>query len=212
MRSGHYTFIIGSLTLDVYQTHESGVIYLLDATHGYHKSSLHLATRFPRKAADGSDPFSVFPWKLWAVIFFSLTLIVLTIFNIWLTYSKIIGGGLIKENLDVTQIILRLTFGFTEPDDEGWFKGFSTGRFTMSLWFLSSFFIVSIYCVDLRARIIVPEMETPINDLDDIDFAKMKIILDYEEGTKLSYSDQALLSNFVPGYKTLNAKSLTVST
>ena len=64
----------------------------------------------------------------------------------------------------------------------------------------------------LRAGIIVPKMEAPINDLDDIDFANMKIILDYAEGTKLYYLDQTLLSNFVPGYKTLNVKSITVST
>ena len=72
--------------------------------------------------------------------------------------------------------------------------------------------MLSICGILLRATIIVPEMETPINDLDEVDFTKTKIILDYEEGTKLSYSDQALLSNFVPGYKTLNPKSIAVST
>lgn len=77
----------------------------------------------------------------------------------------------------------------------------------MSLWFIYSFFMISFYCMDLRADILVPEMEKEINTLHDINFATTNIILSLQEATKLLMKDQSMLSYRVPDYGALSKES-----
>ena len=53
-----------------------------------------------------------------------------------------------------------------------------SGRFLMLKWYLFSFFIVALYCQDLRAMFIIPQMEEPIDHIDHVDFAKTLMALD----------------------------------
>ena len=161
----------------------------MDATHGYHTSTLHLASRYPTKVAESSNPFKIFPKRIWLAIFITSALFCLLITNAVFIYEHL-NPGLVKADVGVSRIIVRLLAGFTEPDNIGWFsRHFSTGRYLMALWFAFSFFIINIYCIDLRSKLIVPEMESPINSNDDIDFTTTKIIID--NGTYTAYLIQS---------------------
>ena len=206
---GYYEFLIGSVTLDSYHSIETSITYILDCTHGYHKTTVHLASRYPDISDNINNPLSVFPYKVWIATLFSLTLITICTLNIIYVYDGIKPKN-IKSNLEVSQIVLRLSAGFTEPDDEAWFKNYSAGKFIMLVYSVASFFIVSLYNVDIRAKIIVPEMEKPIDTMNDIDFRVTKILLDYNEGTKLTLSDQAHLFNLLTIYANLTADSIFV--
>ena len=90
-------------------------------------------------------------------------------------------------------------FGFSESDDNGWFKTYSTGRFVMLLWFLCNFFLMCIYCVDLRAKTILPEMEHEVNSISDIDFTTTKIVIPFGEHSL--YSPWRKISLIVTTYR-----------
>lgn len=178
LSKGHFEFVIGSLTFDLYKQLESGVAYVLDCSQGFHKSTIHLASRYPIQVSEYGNPFIIFPIKLWISIFFALLVFVFVILNIWALYKQI-NRNLVKSNLEISQIVIRVSIGFTEPDNEGWFRGYSTGRMIMSLWFIASFFLISFYAMDLRAEIIAPDFEKPIETINDIDFATTKIMINY---------------------------------
>ena len=169
----YHQFFIGSVTLDVYQTLESGIVHVLDPSHGYHRTNIYLATRFPRVDIEIQDPLSIFPKSIWLAIIIGNILLIIMIFNAILIYKKV-NKSLVRMDLELSQIMVRLWAGFTEPDDEKWFIKFSTGRCLMLLWSLSAFFLTSIFTVDLRSKLIVPEMEKPINTIQDIDFLTKK--------------------------------------
>ncbi len=47
----------------------------------------------------------------------------------------------------------------------------------MTFWYLFSFFMVAIFSQDLRALLIIPRMEEPIETMSQIDFGETKIAL-----------------------------------
>ena len=53
----------------------------------------------------------------------------------------------------------------------------------------------------------VPEMEKPIETLQDIDFVASNIVIDFEEAAKMLLKDQALLSHRIPMYAKLSEES-----
>ena len=208
----------------MFQSQQAGLVYVVEPSHGYHRQSIHLATKFPDILNEVNNPINIFPKAVWLATLMCYFLIILMVNNITIVYSKV-NPQMVRKQLAASRIFLRLLTGFTEPDDEGWFKGYSTGanchkycntiwdnstflgRFLMSLWFIFSFFIISFYCMDLRADIMVPEMEKPIETLQDIDFGASNIIIDFEEAAKMLLKDQALLSHRVPVYSKLSEKS-----
>ena len=48
-------------------------------------------------------------------------------------------------------------------------------------WFIFSFFMVVLFCQDLRALLVVPPMEEPIDYIDQVDFSKTLCALDAGE-------------------------------
>ena len=105
---------------------------------------------------------------------------------------------IIRPSLGEVQILLRIIAGFTEPDEEKWFKTFSTGRFLFFIWSLTTFFMCSIFTTDLRSVMISPIMEKPIEKIEDItNFGRRKILMHYDEGALLSPTDQRLLKFLV---------------
>ena len=98
---------------------------MMGCTHGYLESSLHLATRYPRKT-NANTIEDIFPRSVWIAIGISLILMTITLLvSIWM-YDHL-NMGLVREGLEPGQIIIRLCAGFTEPDEEGWFNTYSTG-------------------------------------------------------------------------------------
>ena len=185
-----------------------GIVHILDPSQGYHRTNIYLATRFPRVANKNQNPLSIFAIAIWLAIAIANTLIVILVFNAIMIYKKV-NIALVRSDLDTWQIMVRLWAGFTEPDDEVWFRKFSTGKFLMLLWSISAFFLMAIFNVDLRAKLIAPEIEKPIDTIQDIDFARQKILLEYDEGTKLTSLDQSQFKNLVPKYVELNTKMIT---
>ena len=61
--------------------------------------------------------------------------------------------------------------------------------------------------MDLRADIMVPEMEKPIDTIQDIDFGASNIIIEFQEAAKMLLKDQALLSHRIPLYARLSEES-----
>ena len=206
---GYYELMVGSVTLDSYKIIETGISYIMDCTHGYHKTTVHLATSFPGTSKVVNNPISVFPHQVWLAIAFSLNIFCLCTLNMIYIYGKI-RPQLLKANLESTHVMLRLYPGCTEPDQFKWFKDFSAGRLVLLVFSFSGLFLIAIYNVDLRSKLIVPGMETSIDSLDDIDFGKTKILLHYDEGTKLTISDQIHLTDVVPFYRWVQAKSIQV--
>ncbi len=72
-------------------------------------------------------------------------------------------------------------------------------------WFIFSFFIVALFCQDLRATLIIPQMESPINDIDQVDFAKTLVALDTADGTMLSRTSTQLFTMLHPTYEYFNS-------
>ena len=174
----YYQFFIGSVTLDVYETLESGIVHILDPSHGYHRTNIYLATRFPRVATNNQELFSIFPKSVWLAVILANALFIIMIFNSVMIYEKV-NNTLVRRELEWSQLLVRLVAGFTEPDNENWFTKFSTGKCLMLLWSVSAFFLISIFTMDLRSKLIVPEMEKPIDTIQDIDFTCQKILFDY---------------------------------
>ncbi len=56
----------------------------------------------------------------------------------------------------------------------------------MTGWYLFSFFMVAIFSQDLRALLIIPRMEEPIDKMSQIDFGKTKIALSFGKQSVLS--------------------------
>ena len=209
---GHFEFLIGSVTLDSYQIIETGIIYIIDCTHGYHKTSVHLVSRFPQINKDGNNPISIFPYQVWFAVLFTLSLLTFCTLNIIYVYAKF-QPQLLRSNLEISQVVIRLILGMTEPDFVSWFKGnrHSSGRIIILVHSIASFFFLSLYNVDLRSKIIVPEMQKSIDSLSDIDFRSTKVLLHFDEGTKLTLSDQSQLYNLVPLNVGIKAKTVKVS-
>ncbi len=91
-----------------------------------------MATRFPRPLSSNSALSAVFPNDVWFAIGFSVG--ILTIFiSIAIQVYETVNPSMVRPNLDISQVLLRLLAGFTEPDDEGYFKTFSTGENTNSI-------------------------------------------------------------------------------
>ncbi len=98
---------------------------MLDSSHGYDHVSLHLATRFP-KQLPSTNLLATFSSTIWIAIIVTLLSLVIAIKMIILVYLKI-DMRLLRHNLNMTQIFIRLVAGFTEPDYGAWFKRNSTG-------------------------------------------------------------------------------------
>ena len=136
----------------------------MDCTHGYHKQSIHIATRFPRVLESNNNLLKIFSRKDWIGIGISLLL-----FTTFVTASmemyKSVQPGNVRQGIDFSNIFIRLVAGFTEPDDEKWFKTFSTGflillltfhyehwkqnlgRFVMILWSFSFMLMIAIFSI-----------------------------------------------------------------
>lgn len=124
----YFDAVIGSATLDIYQTKSSGFILTVDSTQGYHKKILFLATRYPRIKNDVSNIFTLLPNQVWFATMAAVTSLTIIILVAILVYSNI-SSTFLKENINVSQVLMRLFAGITEPDNENWFKVFSTGEF-----------------------------------------------------------------------------------
>ena len=128
MTEAHFDFLIGSATLDIYNPKEGGLMLQVDSTHGYHRHTIHLATRYPRIIATKSNILTLLPNCVWLAIGVSITALTIAILTTILVYSNI-SSSLLCEDIDVTRVIIRLFAGITEPDNENWFTVFSTGSF-----------------------------------------------------------------------------------
>ncbi len=141
-KEGYFELLVGAVTMDAYQPVQGrsnqfyfhiiyniylgGVVYVVGCTHGYDRQSLHLASRFPRKLPS-HNLLGIFPRKFWLAII--ATVFMLTSMIILALYMHTNANTLlVKSDLDVTQIMIRLVAGFTEPDKARWFKTFSTGK------------------------------------------------------------------------------------
>ena len=69
---------------------------------------------------------ATFPMNIWLAIIASLLLIVVMIIMTIFVYMSV-NPEIVRMDLSVSHIIIRLVAGFTEPDDGSWFKTFSTG-------------------------------------------------------------------------------------
>ncbi len=70
----------------------------------------------------------------------------------------------------------------------------------MTGWYLFSFFMIAIFCQDLRALLIIPRMEEPIDKFSQIDFAATKIALTFGDGAMLTETSIQLLTTLYPVY------------
>ena len=126
MSEVYFDLYIGSATLDIYQPKASGVILTVDTTQGYHQKSIHLATRYPKIKDTKSNILKLFPENVWLAFGASMTTLTMAILVTIFVYS-LISLSLLRANLGISQVLIRLFAGFTEPDNENWFKTFSTG-------------------------------------------------------------------------------------
>ncbi len=104
----------------------------MHCSHGYDRRSIHLATRFP-KQLPSNDLLAVFSTNIWMATLVSLLLLVVTIMIAVNVYMQL-DANLVRMDLDGTQIIIRLVAGITEPDDGSWFKTYSTGKVSFSIY------------------------------------------------------------------------------
>ena len=127
----YFDFLIGSVTLDIYQPKMSGIINIVDTTQGYYRKTVHLATRYPRKLdSQTKNILLLFPPKVWMATLMSLyglSAIIMVAYAIYLNISP----ALIKANVDPIQVFLRLFAGIAECDNENWFPIFSTGMYVV---------------------------------------------------------------------------------
>ena len=115
------------MTFDSYKTIETGITYILDCTHGYHKTTVHLTAKYPGLSKNVNNPITVLPYKVWIAIFFSLSIFTLYTLSVINVYERI-RPQIVKPNLESSQVVLRLMSGLTEPDDEAWFRNYSSGN------------------------------------------------------------------------------------
>ena len=123
----YFDILIGSVTLDIYQPKESGFIYTVDASHGYHRKTVHLATKYPEiRPVERNNILFLFSFNIWIFTLSSVCALSMALMTTIIVYSNI-SSKLIRNNLSLSQVIMRLFAGITEPDDENWFTTFSTG-------------------------------------------------------------------------------------
>ncbi len=106
-------------------------MYILDCTHGYDRQSLHLASRYPRQLPS-NDVLSTFSKNVWLAIIASIFMLVATIMLAIYMYT-VSDSSLVRSNIELSLIVIRLVAGFTEPDQCSWFKTFSAGQCCHSL-------------------------------------------------------------------------------
>ena len=126
MFNEYFDILIGAVTFDVYKPWFGGRMFYIDCTHGYHKKTIHLATRYPRIIDLKSNVLNLLPIKVWYAIGASLPSLAIAISVVILVYARI-SSTLLRDNLIVSQVLMRLFAGATEPDNENWFTKFSTG-------------------------------------------------------------------------------------
>ena len=111
----------------MFQSQQAGLVYVVEPSHGYHRQSVHLATKFPDILNEVNNPINIFPNTVWLVTLICYFLMIIMVNNIIIVYSKV-NRQLVRKQLGASRIFLRLLTGFTEPDDEGWFNEYSTGE------------------------------------------------------------------------------------
>ncbi len=109
---------------------------MAECTHGYHSMSIHMATRYPNQLSSNTAISSVFPKRIWFAIGFSVGILSIVI-SIAMQVYEHVEPSMVRLNVDLSQILIRLIAGFTEPDDDEYFKTFSTGDKSYSIAFLA---------------------------------------------------------------------------
>ncbi len=92
-----------------------------------------------------------------------------------------------KTNINVSELIIRLFAGFTEPDSISWFNKASAGMilsfllnwslvtnysgfYLTFIWMALAFFMNMAYLSVLRNQLIRPQFQKPINTLEEAEY------------------------------------------
>ena len=148
MLNQYFDILIGAVTFDVYKPWHGGRMFYVDCTHGYHRKTIHMATRYPRTIDFKNNILNLLPVKIWYAIGASWLSLAIAISVVILVYSRI-SSTLLRDNLFVSQVLIRLFAGATEPDNEKWFTKFSTGIILMLIKFYHFWIFIHSDCLNM---------------------------------------------------------------
>ena len=100
----------------------------------------HLVNRFPRAIQNVGDvlrPFDQWIWAANIVCLLALTYVCLIAKAVYHASSASLGEGQKFKITDISEIVLRITFGVIEPQTLTWFPGLKTGMFDYFLYIVA---------------------------------------------------------------------------
>ena len=130
----------------------------------------YFLTRIPIVTSAWKNIITVFHIYVWLLILVSLAILGLTFLVIFKFYKHLLPHANLttQSDRDTFEFFLRTYASITEPDPLPWFtpKAIS-GRIVIALWILSCLILNQAFTSNLRATLLRPNTEKPLNTLQD---------------------------------------------
>ena len=107
-------------------------------------------------------------WLAYGITLMSLTACMLLI--------RMVHG--LSKYADISDIILRLIAGVTEPHSLAWFKNVSSSNIIANMWSILALSFFTFYLIEFRSFIIGQKFPNEISDVSEIDFLESGFIYD----------------------------------
>ena len=142
-------------------------------------SNIYLTTSFPEFINVSFTIFRPVKSIIWLIIFLSLMVLTMTLMLVLQKYEQVMPKWCHVLN-DAPKVWLRIIGGATESFDAHFFKFGLTGSFTLMIFEILSYTIITVYNANLRSFIIGEEPSFAYNSVDEMNWATDQVI--YTEG------------------------------
>ena len=168
----------------------------------------YLFTRTPEKTSAWKNIFAIFHQYVWLMILLSLTLLGLSFLLLFKFYKNMMPYSNLITNTDrdVIEFFLKTYASITEPDPLPWFTSEAiSGRILICVWILSCLILNLAFNSNLRATLLRPNSEKPVNTLQDAFERGANIWVQHliPDASKPELIDQYIVKTFLnPAIKT----------
>ena len=83
-----------------------------------------------------------------------------------------------RENIDTTEITLRMGFGWLEPHSLTWYERVEAVRLLVICWCILGFSFNAFFNIDFRVSLLSQTFPPDIDDADQVDLARNGIFFD----------------------------------
>lgn len=133
--------------------------------------SYFIGSRHPVNLPPWTNLTNIFAPTVWLITFLCLLLMSVCFLSFYKVYKTLFSNEdmiLISESIGFGDFFIKTFASITEPDPISWFKSnANAGRVLILTWALSSLFLNFAFNCNLRAVLLRPTTEKPINSLQD---------------------------------------------